>query len=217
MLEALDGQRVTGLISPALTGPKLNAAGLARFEKAAAGRLCPRKRRRRTRRFPAASCLRELNARERTEVVRAFEMTEAERPRWKSSRRRREKLEAALKSPRIRRPSRVSGEHLRASSRRSPNGPLRVADRRRTGPNRTFYDEVSAGGAGDYRADQVAATGVKPGTPKFEKAYRPDHGPTERASRKAGRAGTGADAPWEDRAPRSCARGGGRSCDSSFG
>jgi hypothetical protein len=169
MLEALDGYGLLKLISPALTGEKLNAACLARFEKVAQAVL------------PAGSVggglaflsvlIEKLNARERAEVLRAFEMTAAETAAWKKLEAQTKKLESALKSARIHKPSHVWEALAGASSDEVLmvlyQSQIRVVQDR----IRAFYTKYLPQ-AQEITADEVAATGVKPGTPKFEKAYR---------------------------------------------
>ena len=169
MLEALDKDGLLKLISPGLTGPKLNAAGLTRFEKLVHTVI------------PAGSkggwlaflnvLLEKLNTKEQSEVVRACEMSAEEEDIWKKLDGQVKKLESVLKSPRTHRPSQVwqalegatTDEVLMVLYHSS----VRVAQDR----IRTFYEKYLPQ-AQEITEEQVTATGVSPGTPKFEKARR---------------------------------------------
>ena len=92
------------LFSPALAGPKGNAAGLARFEKIVraipddvAARLGP---------FLYA-LTEKLSPKEEHALVRATGLTRADEALWKNLGARAKKLETALRSVRIRKPSQV--------------------------------------------------------------------------------------------------------------
>jgi tRNA nucleotidyltransferase (CCA-adding enzyme) len=169
MLEALDKHGLLKLISPGLTGPKLNAPGLARFEKLAHSVI------------PAGSLggwlaflnvlLEKLNARERAEVLRACELSAEEESVWKKLDAHAKKLESVLKSPRTHRPSQV-WQALEGATTDEVlmvlyHSPVRVVQDR----IRSFYEKYLPQ-AQEITEEQVAATGVTAGTPKFEKARR---------------------------------------------
>jgi tRNA nucleotidyltransferase/poly(A) polymerase len=167
MLEAFDKLGLLKVISPALTGAKLNAAGLTRLDKLARSVL------------PAGSpggwlaflnvLVEKLNTKERAEVVRACEMSAQEAAVWKKLDAQTKKLESVLKSPRTNRPSQV-WQALEGATTDEVlmvlyHSPLRVVQDR----IRAFYEKYLPQ-AQEVSDEQVAATGVKPGTPKFVKA-----------------------------------------------
>jgi tRNA nucleotidyltransferase/poly(A) polymerase len=167
MIEAFDKLGLLKVISPGLTGPKLNVAGLTRLDKMAHSVL------------PAGSgggwlaflsvLVEKLSAKERADVVRAFEMGAREAAVWKKLDAQVKKLESVLKSPRTNRPSQVwqalegatTDEVLMVLYHSS----VRVVQDR----IRAFYEKYLPQ-AQEVSDEQVAATGVKPGTPKFDKA-----------------------------------------------
>ncbi|MGD1071367.1 MAG: hypothetical protein ABSB15_14595 [Bryobacteraceae bacterium] len=167
MLEAFDKLGLLNVISPGLTGPGLNAAGLTRLEKVAHSVL------------PAGSpggwlaflnvLIEKLNTKERAEVVRACEMGAPEAAVWKKLDAQAKKLESVLKSPRTNRPSQVwlalEGATTDEVLMVLYHSPVRVVQDR----IRAFYEKYLPQ-AQEVSDDQVAATGVKPGTPKFVKA-----------------------------------------------
>ena len=169
MLEALERNGLLTLISPALTGQKLNAAGVARFEKLAHSVLPPGTH---GGWFAFLNILVEkLNAGERAEVAGAFEMPPDEIALWKKLEAQAKKLEAQLKSPAIRRPSQVwqalegaaTDEVLMVLYHSS----ARVVQDR----IRAFYEKYLPK-VQEITDEQVSAAGAKPGTAKFDRARR---------------------------------------------
>lgn len=168
-LEEFEKLDLLKLISPALTGATLNTAGLAKFEKLAHSVL------------PSGTpggglaflniLLEKLNPRERADVLRAFDLSKSDAENLKRLDAQAKKLEASLKSARVTRPSHVY-EALEGVAADEVlmvlyNSPHRVVQDR----IRAYYQKYLAQ-AQEITEEQVAATGVKPGTPKFEKAYR---------------------------------------------
>ena len=110
-----------------------------------------------------------LNTKERAEVVRACEMSAQEAAVWKKLDAQAKKLESVLKSPRTNRPSQV-WQALEGATTDEVlmvlyHSPVRVVQDR----IRAFYEKYLPQ-AQEVSDEQVAATGVKPGTPKFVKA-----------------------------------------------
>jgi tRNA nucleotidyltransferase/poly(A) polymerase len=168
MLEAFDKFGLLKVISPGLTGEKLNAAGLTRLDRLARSVL------------PAGSpgggwlaflnvLVEQLNTKERADVVRACQMSAEEAVVWKKLDVQAKKLESVLKSPRTNRPSQV-WQALEGATTDEVlmvlyHSPARVVQDR----IRAFYEKYLPQ-AQEVSDEQVAATGVKPGTPKFVKA-----------------------------------------------
>jgi tRNA nucleotidyltransferase/poly(A) polymerase len=168
-LEAFDKLGLLTLISPALTGAKLNTTGLAKFEKLAHTVLPPGTN---GGWLAFLTVLTEkMTPRERADLLRAFELPKAEIDGLKKLEADAKKLESSLKSARISRPSHVYD----ALSDTTPDEVLMVLYE---SPHRVVQDRIRAYYqkylplAQEVTEEQVAATGAKPGTPRFEKALR---------------------------------------------
>ena len=107
ILEALEEAGLLALISPALAGPKRNLAGVAKFEKIA--RLLPDDAPSRAARTgPFLCALTEtFSAKEKLALVKGTELPKADVDLWQKLEARARKLEAALRSTRIRKASQV--------------------------------------------------------------------------------------------------------------
>lgn len=106
-LKALDQAGLLALFSPALAGGKLNLAGLARFEKAVQS--VPDDLRWRRSRWGAFLCAltEKLSPKERVALIKTTELTKSDIDAWQKLDARAKKLESALKSARIKKPSHV--------------------------------------------------------------------------------------------------------------
>jgi tRNA nucleotidyltransferase/poly(A) polymerase len=168
-LEAFDRYELLKLISPALTGPALNAAGLGRLERLAHTVL------------PAEMgggwlafltvLTEKLTAKDKAALLRTLNLPPGEAEELAKLEGQAKKLEAAVKSPRVTRPSHVYEALHRASANEVlmvlyESGQRIVQDRIRAYFSK--YLPLSQ----EITEEQVAATGVKPGTPKFEKALQ---------------------------------------------
>ena len=107
ILKALEDAGLLTLFLPMLAGPKLNLPGLAKFEKLA--RMLPDDTRARAARLgPFLYVLAEkLTPRERQALPKAIEMPKSDVDAWQKIEARAKKLESALRSARIRKPSHV--------------------------------------------------------------------------------------------------------------
>ncbi len=107
ILKSLDEAGLLVLISPALTGPKLNLPGLAKFEKIC--RMLPDDVRHRAGRLgPFLYALTEkLAPKEKQALVKTTEMPKADQDAWQKLESRSQKLETALRSARILKASQV--------------------------------------------------------------------------------------------------------------
>jgi tRNA nucleotidyltransferase (CCA-adding enzyme) len=107
ILTALEEAGLLALFSPALAGPKLNLAGIQRFEKNS--RLLPDDTPSRTARFgPFLYALTEkLSVKEKQALVKALEMTKAELEPWQKLEARAKKLETSLRAARVKKASHV--------------------------------------------------------------------------------------------------------------
>jgi tRNA nucleotidyltransferase (CCA-adding enzyme) len=169
MLEAFDSNGLLRLLSPALTGPKLNAVGLTKLEKAMHSVL------------PAGTpggelaflrvMVEKLNAAERAAVLRSFDLNPAESAAFKKLDTDAAKLETTLKSPGARRPSDVWNA-LHAASTDDVlmvlyGSGIRVVQDR----IRAFYEKYLQQ-AQEITEEQVLATGAKRGTAKFDRTLK---------------------------------------------
>ena len=168
-LEAYDRLGLLTLISPALTGTQLNAAGLTRFEKLAHTVLPPGTN---AGWLAFLTVLTEkMSPREKADLLQNFELPKKEAEGLKKLESGAKKLESALKSARITRPSHVYQALKDATSDEVLMVLYDSAQRVVQDRIRAYYQKYLPL-AQEVTEEQVAATGVKPGTPKFEKAFR---------------------------------------------
>jgi len=168
-IEDLDRMGLLKIVSPALTGAKLNLAGLARFEKQAHSV------------FPAgteggwlaflAVLVELLSPKDRAAALKALALPAGELKTFQKLEAAAKKRESALKSPKIHKPSQV-WEALRDADPAEVlmvayDSGIRVVQDR----IRAYYQKYLPI-AQEITEEQVVAAGHKPGTPKFEKAYQ---------------------------------------------
>lgn len=169
MLEEFDSTGLLKLLSPALTGEKLNLVGLTKLEKSVHSVLPPG--------TPGGRVaflnvmLEKLSAAERADALRCFELGDAEKTALKALDAEAKKLEAALKSPRVRRPSDVWNTLHDAP-------PDTIAMVLYDSVTRVVQDRIRAyyekylSQAQEITEEQVLATGAKQGTARFEKTLK---------------------------------------------
>ena len=168
-IEDLDRLGLLKLVSPALTGEKLNLQGLARFEKQAHSV------------FPAGTedgwlafltvLLELLSVKDRAAALRTLALPAEELKAFQKLEAAAKKRESALKSPKIHKPSQV-WEALKDADTAEVlmvvyDSGIRVVQDR----IRAYYQKYLPV-AQEITEEQVVAAGHKPGTPKFEKAYQ---------------------------------------------
>lgn len=169
-LEAFDALGLLKLLSPALTGAKLNAPGIARLEKLAHTVIQPASEGA----FLAfLSVLTEkMSPRETADLVRAFELSRKEADTFKKLPALGKKLESAMKSAKITKPSHVY-EVLKGASADEVLMVLYHSTQRVVQDRIRAYYQKYLPLAQEVPEEQVAASsGYKIGTPKFEKAFR---------------------------------------------
>jgi tRNA nucleotidyltransferase/poly(A) polymerase len=165
----LDRLGLLTLVSPALAGEKLNVQGLTRFEKQTHSV------------FPAGTeggwlafltvLLEKLTPKERAAALAALALPAAELKSFQKLDAASKKLESALKSPKIHKPSQV-WEALKDADTAEvlmviyESGIRVVQDR-----IRAYYQKYLPA-AQEITEEQVVAAGHKPGTAKFDKAYQ---------------------------------------------
>jgi tRNA nucleotidyltransferase (CCA-adding enzyme) len=175
-LEAFDRLGLLKAISPAFTGAKLNAVGLARFEKLAHTVLPPgaygHGQATQGGWLAFLTVLTEaLTPRESADLLRRFELPKKEAEGLRKLPAGAKKLESALKSARITKPSHVYDALKDATADEVLMVLYSSAQRVVQDRIRSYYQKYLPL-AQEVTEEQVAATGVKPGTPKFEKAFR---------------------------------------------
>jgi tRNA nucleotidyltransferase (CCA-adding enzyme) len=169
ILKALDEAGLIAMFVAPLTGPKLNLQGLSKLEKLA--RLLPDDPKTRAARLgPFFWVLAEkLTAKEKQAVVKGAELSKADADAWQKLEPKVKKLETALRSARIRKPSQVyqivsaaAAEEVLLLLYRSELKP--VQERLRT------YFQKYLPMALEITPEEFAALDGKPGTPKYQKA-----------------------------------------------
>jgi tRNA nucleotidyltransferase (CCA-adding enzyme) len=168
-LEAFERPGLLKIISPALTGAKLNTQGLAKFEKLA-HTVLPTGTRGGWLAFLTV-LTEKMSPRERTDIVRAFALSKAEADALKKLDAQAKKLESTLKSARITKPSHVYEALESATADEILMVLYESAQRVVQDRIRSYYQKYLPL-AQEITEEQVLATGVKPGTPKYDKAFR---------------------------------------------
>lgn len=167
-LEEFDRLGLLKAISTGLTGAKLNAAGLAKLEKVSA---LPGV-------VPVAGrgwiaflniLIQKLGVKERADALKAFQLPKEEADALKKLETAAKKLETALKASGQVKPS-IVYETVSSYSFDEVLITLYNTAQRNVQDRIHAYFEKYLPMAQEITDEQVAATGVKPGTPKFEKA-----------------------------------------------
>lgn len=166
MLEELDSHGLLVAISKSLTGAALNVAGLDRFEKLFQSVMPPGT----TGGMLAflLTLVEKLNAKDRAEALAAFELSAADAAELKKLDGKAKKLDAELKTPRMARPSNL-WELLHEASVDEVMTVLMHSTARPVQDRIRAWFEKYQPMAAEVTDEEVEATGVKPGTPKFEK------------------------------------------------
>jgi tRNA nucleotidyltransferase (CCA-adding enzyme) len=169
ILKALDEAGLVSIFVPPLTGPKLNVAGLAKFEKLA--RLMPDDPKTRAARLLPFYCvlMEKLSPKERQALAHGAELTKAELSSLQKLEPKVKKLEAALRSVRIKKPSQV----YQIVSVAEPDEVLLLLYRSELKPVqerlRSYFQKYLPL-ALEIPPEEFAALDGKPGTPKYQKA-----------------------------------------------
>jgi tRNA nucleotidyltransferase (CCA-adding enzyme) len=169
IIKGLDEMGLLKLFAPALAGAKLNLAGLAKFEKLA--HLLPDEPRTRAARLgPFLWVLTEkLTAKEKQALVKSLELSKADADAFQKLEARAKKLETALRSARIRKPSQV----YQIVTPAAPDETLLVLYRSSLKPVqerlRSYFQRYLPA-VQEITPEEFAAIEVKPGTPKYQKA-----------------------------------------------
>jgi tRNA nucleotidyltransferase (CCA-adding enzyme) len=166
VVHALEQDRLLALFSPALAGAKLNLAGLVRLEKVR--RLLP----------PEAGAVgwgpflyvltENLNAKDKLALIKHTEMRKSEVDAWQKLPARAKKLEAALKSVRLKKPSQIY-EVLSKTPADEILFLLYHSQARLIQDRIRNYLQKYIPLSQEITDAEVEAKGVTPGTPKFQK------------------------------------------------
>ncbi len=169
ILKALEDEKLIGLYLPSLAGPKLNLPGFAKLQKAR--QMVPFGVE-----FPVESMglflsvlCEKLTPKERTELVKRAALTKADLKSWQKIEPDSKKLERALKSAKLQKPSQlyealihVPGEQILFLLVKS--GERLVQDR-----IRNYFQKYLPASLEVTDKDVTAAKGVEPESPKFKK------------------------------------------------
>ena len=168
VVRLLEQEGLFALFSPALTGAKLNLPGLQKLEKAR--RLLPQDGTSIAMNWgPFVHVLTEkLSARDKQNLIKQTEMRKAEADAWQKLPARAKKLEAALRSPRLKKPSQVFDVISKAAADELLfllyHSQVRlIQDRIKN------YVQKYLPLSQEITDAEVEAKGVAPGTPKFHK------------------------------------------------
>jgi tRNA nucleotidyltransferase (CCA-adding enzyme) len=169
IVRALEEEGLLKLFSPALAGPKLNIAGLAKLEKMR--RMLPREAA-----SPGANwapflfvLTEKLGSKDKQSLIKQTEMRTPEVNVWQKLPARGKKLESALKSVRLKKPSHVY-EALSKAQWDEVQYLLYCSQARLVQDRIRNYLQKYLPMAQEVADSEVDAKGAAPGTPKFQKA-----------------------------------------------
>jgi tRNA nucleotidyltransferase/poly(A) polymerase len=169
ILKLLEQEGLLALFSPALAAGKLNLQGLAKFEKSC--HLLPDDIRWRAARLGTFlyAVTEKLNAKEKQALIKTTELGRADLDAWQKVETRSRKLESALKSARIRKPSQVyhivnpaAPDEVLFLLYHSPQKPVQERLRNHFQKYLPLVQEIPP--------EEFAKIEGKPGTPKYNKA-----------------------------------------------
>jgi len=169
ILAGLEEAGLMALFSPALAGPKLNLAGIQRFEKNS--KLLPDDTPTRAARFgPFLFVLTEkLSVKEKQALVKATELNKAELDTWQKLEARAKKLETSLRASRVKKASHVyqimtaaAADEILFQLYRSTFKPVQERMRNYYQKYLPLLQEITP--------EEWATIEGKPGTPKYTKA-----------------------------------------------
>ncbi len=168
LMRAFEEEHLVELYSPALVGPKLNLPVLAKLQKAR--QLVPFGWDQRMNSLPLflTVLLEKLNAKERTAFIAAAALGKSEVGAWQKLEGAAKKLEKELKSPKLQKASQLYQALQKAPGEQVLY--LLVYSTQRIVPDRIRnYFQKYLPASHEITDEIVAAAGVNPGTPKFQK------------------------------------------------
>ena len=168
LMRSFEEEHLVELYSPALVGPKLNLPILAKLQKAR--QLVPFGWDQRMNSLPLflTVLLEKLNAKERTSLFAAASLEKSEVAAWQKLEAAAKKLERDLKSPKLQKASQLYQALQKAPGEQVLY--LLVYSTQRIVPDRIRnYFQKYLPASLEITDEVVAAAGVTPGTPKFQK------------------------------------------------
>ncbi|MGD1093895.1 MAG: hypothetical protein ABSB35_18150 [Bryobacteraceae bacterium] len=169
LIKALEEEKLIELYSPALTGPKLNLPNFVKLQKAR--QLVPFGVDLHLNSLPLflSVLMEKLSAKERTELARTAGLEKSEITAWQKLEPAAKKLERELKSAKLQKPSQLY--QLLVKSPGELVLYLLVYSNERLAQDRIRnYFQKHLPASLEVTDEMVAATGVTPGTPKFQRA-----------------------------------------------
>ena len=169
LVKVLDDEKLLPLFSPALTGPHINMPGLLKLQKAK--QTIPHGVDFRLNNFGLfMNVLTEkLSAAEKADLIKSLGLDEAAVDEWHKLETRSKKLEKELKSAKLQKPSHIYQVLVKAPGDQVLFLLLRSPERLVQDRIKNYFQKYLST-AQEVTDSDVAATGVAPGTPKFEKA-----------------------------------------------
>src|SRR5580704_5449702 len=169
LVHALEEEKLLTLYSPALTGAKANAAGLTKLQKAR--QLAPFGWELRANCLPLflSVLIEKLNAKERQALFQAAELEKAEINSCAKLEAAAKKLDRELKSPKLQKASQLYKVVVKTPGEQILYLAVYSAQRIVQDRIRNYFQKHLPAAA-EITDEMVAATGVAPGTPKFQKA-----------------------------------------------
>jgi tRNA nucleotidyltransferase (CCA-adding enzyme) len=169
ILKQLDDAGLVKLMSAALAGPKLNLAGLAKFDKLS--HVVPDDLRWRRARWGTFfyALTEKLTTKERSALIKTTELTKADVDAWQKLEAKSKKLETALKSARLKKPSQVYSLVTAAA-------PEEVLFLLYKSTQKPVLERIKAHfqkylpAIQEITPDEWASIPIKPGMPKYAKA-----------------------------------------------
>lgn len=170
VLEALDQRQLATLFAPALTGPKLNAAGFAKLEKAR--QMLPFGVDFHTDHLSIflAVLTEKLTAKESAQLVKQSGLVRSDTDRWQKLDAKSKAFEKALKSPKLKKPSQVYVAAAVAPGEQVLYLLMRSTQRLVLDRLKNHLQRYALTAAEVTDAEVETETGFKAGTPKFAKA-----------------------------------------------
>jgi tRNA nucleotidyltransferase/poly(A) polymerase len=169
LVKVLDDEKLLPLFSPVLSGAHLNMAGLLKLQKAK--QMIPHGVDFRLNNFGLfLNVLTEkLSAAEKSDLIKSLGMDDAVVEQWQKLDARSKKLEKELKSAKLQKPSHIYQALVKAPGDQVLFLLLRSPERLVQDRIRNYLQKYLAA-AQEVSDSDVVATGVQPGTAKFEKA-----------------------------------------------
>jgi tRNA nucleotidyltransferase (CCA-adding enzyme) len=169
LMRALEDEHLLALYSKALEGPKGNAAGFAKLQKAR--QLAPFGWDLRMHSLPLflTVLMEKLNAKERQDLIKAAALTRPEVNAWQKLDPAAKKLERELKSPKLQKASHLYQTISKAAGEQIMYLAVYSAQRIVQDRIRNYFQKYLPASL-EITDELVAATGIAPSAPKFQKA-----------------------------------------------